>query len=459
MRTRWRQRTIWALLAGCAAAGCGGGGEGLTSRNIALSCSADVQRQRQEIRDIMLEWYFFNDELEQQQKYTGLDLNTFPTAEDLLAFLRYRPNQFDRGFSFITTPLADSQFFGEGQFVGFGFGSKFVDSPLDAELRLTQVFPGSPAAAAGFARGQRIVTINGRTIAEIGQAEGLSAALGTGDVGVTRTFRLRDSDGGEFEVAVAKALVTIDPVPSTAIFDIAGVQVGYVDFRTFISTADDELDLAFAEFESQNVSALVVDLRYNGGGLVSTAERLADLIGGAIAEDRVLSETLFSSAKSAFNSIERFQHRPGSLTLLRQVVFITTGSSASASELVINALSPHTVVTLVGSVTFGKPVGQSGFPFCDDELLLRPVTFETVNSLNEGQYFDGLGVTCGATDGLQFTLGDPTEPSLATALEFIETGSCGSVVFRSTLSAPAAQHQDIPLGPEAEAAQRLLGAY
>ncbi len=408
----------------------------------------------------MLEWYFFNDELEQQQKYAGLDLSTFPTSEDLLAFLRYRPSQFDRGFSFITTPLADSQFFGEGQFVGFGFGSKFVDSPLNADLRLTQVFPGSPAKAAGFARGQRIVTINGRTIAEIGQAEGVSAALGAGDVGVTRTFLMRDSGGLEFEAVVAKALVTIDPVPLTAIFDIAGAKVGYVDLRTFISTADDELDQAFADFESQNVSALVVDLRYNGGGLVSTAERLADLIGGAIAADgQVRTETLFNSAKSAFNRLEQFQKRPGSLTLLQQVVFITTGSSASASELVINALSPHIVVTLVGSVTFGKPVGQSGFPFCDDELLLRPVTFETVNSLSEGQYFDGLGVTCGAADGLQFALGDPAEASLATALEFIETGSCGPVVFRSTPSAPVAQHQDIPLDPKAEAAQRLLGAY
>ncbi len=409
----------------------------------------------------MLEWYFFNDEIEQQQKYSRLDLNTFPTPEDLLAFLRYRPDQFDRGFSFITTPAADAQFFGEGQFVGFGFGSKFVDSPVNSDLRLTQVFPGSPAAAAGFQRGQRIVTIDGRTIAEIGQAEGLGAALGTADVGVTRTFLIRDPDPGvaDLEVAVAKALVTIDPVPSTTIFDVGGTMVGYVDFRTFISTADAELDLAFAEFESQNVTALVVDLRYNGGGLVSTAERLADLIGGIIAFDQVLSETLFNSSKSTFDSIVRFQDLSGSLSLLQQVVFITTGSSASASELVINALSPHTVVTLVGSVTFGKPVGQSGFPFCDDELLLRPVTFESVNSLGVGKYFDGLGVNCTVADDLGFVIGDPAEASLATALEFIETGSCGPVVFRSTLSAPAAQHQDIPLGPEAGAAQRLLGAY
>ena len=451
-------RIAWALLAAGAVVGCGGDGGGPAAGNgAATGCS--VAAQRQEIFDLMVEWYFFNDELEQQQKYTELSLNTFPSAQGLLTFLRYRPQEFDRGFSFITTPAADAQFFGEGQFVGFGFGSKFVDAPLNADLRLTQVFSASPAAAAAFQRGQRIVAIDGRTIAEIGQAEGLSAALGAADVGVTRTFLMRETGGAEFEVAVAKALVTIDPVPSTAIFDVGGAKVGYLDFRTFISTADAELDQAFADFESQNVSKLVVDLRYNGGGLVSTAERLADLIGGAVADGQVLSATLFNSAKSAFNSIQPFQKRPGSLTLLQQVVFITTGSSASASELVINALSPHTVVTLVGSVTFGKPVGQSGFPFCDDELLLRPVTFETVNSLNEGKYFDGLGVTCGATDELQFALGDPVEASLATALEFIETGSCGPVVFRSTPSASAAQYQDLPLGPKAGAAQRLLGAY
>ncbi len=450
-------RIGWALFAACAVVGCGGGSSQNPGNGNAFSCSIAVQRQA--IYDIKFEWYFFNDELEQQQKYVGLDPATFATPEDLLAFLRYRPEQFDRGFSFITTTLADSQFFGEGEFVGFGFGSKFVDSPLNADLRLTQVFPGSPAASAGFARGHRIVMIDGRTIAEIGQAEGVSAVLGAGGDGFTRTFLMRDSLGGEFEVAVTKALVTIDPIPSTAVFDVAGAKVGYVDFRTFISTANVDLDLAFAQFESQNVSALIVDLRYNGGGLVSTAEQLADLIGGIIAFDQVLSETLFNSAKSAFDSIVRFRDLSGSLSLLQQVVFITTGSSASASELVINALLPHTVVTLVGSDTFGKPVGQSGFPYCNDELLFRPVTFETVNALREGQYFDGLGVTCAATDELQYALGNPAEASLAAALGFIETGMCAPIASQSKPSAPAARHQDIPREPGAPAAQRLLGAY
>jgi len=434
-------------------AACGGGGG--SNGNVA-ACGVNVQQQA--ILDIMTEWYFFNDDPEQQQKYTGLDLNDFSTPDELLTFLRFRPQEFDRNFTFQTTPAADQQFFGEGQFIGFGFGSKFVDTPANTDLRLTQVFPGSPAEAAGFRRGFRVLEIDGRSIAEINQAEGLSVALGPAEVGVTLTFGLRDLAGGEFEVAVSKALITIDPIPFATVFDVNATPVGYLDMRTFISTADAELDQIFASFEAQGVAALVVDLRYNGGGVLSTAERLADLVGGFIAAGQVASETRYNSAKTALNTIDTFEQRAGSLSLLQQVVFITTGSSASASELIINSLRPHTVVTLVGESTFGKPVGQSGFPYCSDERLLRPVTFEVVNALGEGQFFDGLPADCVASDELALGLGDPAEESLASALSVIETGACpapsGSLKFT-----PGALTSEIVLPAGAPAAQRFLGAF
>jgi hypothetical protein len=87
------------------------------------------------------------------------------------------------------------------------------------------------------------------------------------------------------------------------------------------------------------------------------------------------------------------------------------------------------------------------------------VTFETVNALGAGQYFDGLAVNCTVADDLGFVIGDPAEASLAAALGIIETGSCPPTAFRSAFSAPAAHHQDIPLDAAAQAAQRLLGAY
>jgi len=439
------------LLGGCGGGGGGGGGNGLAV------CS--VTSQKQAVLDIMSEWYFFNDEPEQQQKYLGLDINGFPTAESLLRFLRYRPDQFDRNFSFLTTVATDQQFFGEGQFVGFGFGTKFVDAPANTDLRFTQVFAKSPAAAAGLARGFQLLAVEGRSIAEINAAEGLSAAFGPIEAGVTRTLRVRDRNGVEFDATLSKALVTIDPVPVTAVFDIDGAQVGYVDLRTFISTAEPRLDQVFAGFEAQGVTAVIVDLRYNGGGLVATAERLADLLGGFVAEGQVLSQTLFNTAKSAQNSIELFERRPGSLTLLQQVAFITTGSSASASELIINALMPHTVVTLVGGPTFGKPVGQSAFGYCEGQLLARPVTFEVVNALGAGGFFDGLPVDCGAEDDLDTSLGDPGEASLATALEFIDLGACPPIAAQAKPMGVGYAYQDVPLPAGAPAAQRLLGAF
>ena len=406
----------------------------------------------------MQEWYLFNDEIEQQQNYATLDLSQFATPEALLASLLYRPDGFDRNFSFITTPQVDQQFFGSGQFVGFGFGSKFADSPMNTDLRLTQIIAGSPAESAGLARGQQILTINGRTIAAIVQAEGLSEALGPDDIGVMRSLRVRRPDSSEFDVDLTKALVTLDPVPQATTFTAGTTSVGYLDFRTFVSTADAKLRQAFAQFQAADVTALVVDLRYNGGGLVPTAKLLTDLIGGFIADGQVQAQKLYNSAKNALNQTTVFETQANSLTLLNNVVFITTGSSASASELIINALEPHSVVSLVGAPTFGKPVGQDALSYCGGRYLLRAVTFETVNSLGAGQFYDGLPVDCPATDELERDVGDPLEASLASALGVVENGSCpvGAVTSKPTGYAGLT---DPPLDPSTSAGRRYAGVY
>ena len=440
---------LLAVVAGCSSSGSDANGR-------ALACT--VETQKQAVADLMQEWYLFNDEVEQQQSYAALDSSQFATPEELLESLLYRPDRFDRNFSFITTPQVDELFFANGQFVGFGFGSKFADSPMNTDLRLTQIIAGSPAEAVGLARGHQILTIDGRTIAEIQQAEGLSAALGPGDVGVMRSLRVRRPDSSEFDVDITKALVTLDPVPQATTFTAGATTVGYLDFRTFVSTADAELRQAFAQFQAAGVTALVVDLRYNGGGLASTAQLLTNLIGGFIADGQEQARTLYNSAKSALNQTTIFQTQASSLTLLNQVVFITTGSSASASELVINALEPHSVVGLVGAPTFGKPVGQGGLSYCAGQYLLRAVTFETVNSLGAGQFYDGLPVDCPASDELERDIGDPLEASLASALGLVENGSCPV----SVVTSKPAGYTDLiapPLDPSASAGQRYAGLY
>jgi C-terminal processing protease CtpA/Prc len=223
-------------------------------------------------------------------------------------------------------------------------------------------------------------------------------------------------------VSVDKGIVTIDPVPQYRVIDRPdGTSVGYLELATFISTADAAFFEAFTAFQQAGVTDLILDLRYNGGGLVITTELLGDFLGGGVLPGTVFSRTLFNDDNAFANRVERFEELAHSVNLSRLVV-IATGRTASASELVTNSMLPHADVSIVGAATHGKPVGQLGMEFC--EKILRPTSFETVNSNNEGRYYDGLPADCDAADDLSIPIGDDTDPNVVAALSLLDTGAC-----------------------------------
>ena len=388
------------VLSGCSASGSGGAGPQVGTP----ACENDAQKQF--VLDAMNDIYFWYDLLP-----ANVDLSLYASPEELLAFLiSFQPLD---SFSFINSAEADAQFFGEGQFEGFGFSTRFEAAD---DLRFTRVFSGSPAAMAGFQRGQRILELDGRTIAEIEANEGLSVVFGQSPL----EFRIRNLDNSEFLVTVSHDIVTIDPLPQWRVIDMGGVPVGYVEFATFVSTADPVFNTIFSDFNAAGVTDVIIDMRYNGGGLVDTARLLGDYLGGSV-PGLIFSFTVFNDKNSQFNETEFFEQIANSMNLSRLVV-IATASTASASELVINSMEPHADVTIIGDTTFGKPVGQVGALFCDK--ILRPTAFETLNSINEGGYFDGLPVDCPAADDLAEVVGSATDPNLITALAYLATGAC-----------------------------------
>ena len=137
---------------------------------------------------------------------------------------------------------------------------------------------------------------------------------------------------------------------------------------------------------------------------------------------------------------------------MSRLIVITSRSSASASELVINGLRPFMPVVLVGDATYGKPVGQYLIEFCSK--VLAPVSFSLKNANGEADYFDGFAPTCVAGDGIERELGDPEEASLAEAFHFIRHGSCSAIPE----SAKARRHA---AGPDRRAVgwQSLVNAY
>ncbi|HXT29426.1 MAG TPA: S41 family peptidase [Vicinamibacterales bacterium] len=391
------------------------------------------------VRDVMSDLYFWYREMPE------LNPASFDSPEAYLEAVRFRP--LDTTFSYITSRAANDAFFSESQFIGFG-----LSTSLDGvEMRVMQVFPDSPASEAGLSRGERIVEIGGRTVASMVETGEIGGAFGPTEIGVETDVVLTNPAGSSRSVHMTKRLVTIPTVSLTRVYTVQGRRVGYVFFRNFVQPSFEALDNAFAELAAERVDELVLDLRYNGGGLVNVAQHLASYIGGQRTEGLVFAEYFHNDRNTFRNRILRFDSKPAQLRLERLIV-VTTRGSASASELVINALRPFMPVVVIGGTTYGKPVGQYGIPFCD--LLLAPVSFALRNADGQGDFFDGFAPDCPAPDDADHQLGDPQEGSLKEALTFAATGACSAPAAAALRTARAQRR-----GPRVLGWQSLVNAY
>jgi len=414
-------RTLIYLLLLATLTACGGGGGGSSApaepEPGTEACSNDGQKQF--VLDNLYAWYLWNELLP-----SGISIADYATPEELVREVtrQFGPQDANGNpidlFSSVGSAQADSEFFGEGKFEGFGFSYRILDQ-LGEDIRLSRVFSGSPAENGGLARGQQFVSLNGRAIADIQANEGIGAVFDN----TTVLFEMRRPDGSVFSSSITKDVVTIDPVPQHRIIDVGnGVMVGYMELSQFISTADPVFDTVFAEFIAAGVDDVIIDLRYNGGGLVSTANLLGDYLGAFANDSRVFSEMRFNEDRAAANNSTEFFARQGNSIDLGRLVIIATSGTASASELVTNSLEAYFDVSIVGANTFGKPVGQIGLTFC--EKILRPTSFRTVNAAGEGDYFDGLPVDCAAPDDLNFAVGADDDPNMVAAMTYLNTGAC-----------------------------------
>ena len=201
-----------------------------------------------------------------------------------------------------------------------------------------------------------------------------------------------------------------------------GRTVGYLQLKDMVSQAERPFDSAFAQFRQAGVRDVVIDLRYNGGGLVSTSGRLASYVSASRTAGQTYSTLLYNDRHAGSNQTFNFGNPANALGLSR--VYLLTGQrTCSASEQLINALRPFVQVITIGDTSCGKPVG---FLPQDDGCgtTWSVVNFESVNSRNEGRYFQGFDATCAVAEDYGQPLGSATEPLLATALDHADTGAC-----------------------------------
>lgn len=394
---------------------------------------------KQAVLDTAREWYLFDTLLPNPAPPTT---EASQTPQDFLDLLtaEARAQGKDRYFSYLTTKAESAQFFQEGKSHGYGLGLKQEGTD---RLFVTQVFTASPAWQAGFARGDELLAI-APTEAALDLPESqvsyllpaglLGQALSSAVPNTTRYFRLLHTGAAAPVVLSATtAEYSLDPVPKAdapVIFDRgAAGKIGYVMLRTFVGTADPLLQRTAAAFKAAGVRKVIVDLRYNGGGRLDVASTFLNLLRLTPTTDEVMYRYKFNAQQATQEGGAFFVAQEHSLSST-QVAFVVTGGSASASELLVNALQPYLPVALIGARTYGKPVGQFAFDDPGCATLLYLISFQLVNRDLTGDYFQGLpdahfrGDSCAAEDDLTHPTDDPAEASTAAALQWLESGTC-----------------------------------
>lgn len=430
--------------------GCGGGGSGTTTPTAGggtttpaptpTPTTSAIRQQLAFAEDVLDEWYLFPDLLD-----NSVSTANFNDVQDYLD-ARVRPareQDIDRGFTFATSIEEENALINSGS-SGGSFGIRLAYDTVNDRVFVLEAFENGNAFQAGMDRGTELLGIStpGQSeelVSNLMQSGGPQAvinALGPGDAGVTRTLRFAQASGTVITTDVTKTDFSLDPVSDRygfSIIDDGGKQVGYINLRTFIvADAANQLRDAFGTFQSNGITELIIDLRYNGGGLVSVADTFGDLM-GAGRVGQVWSDTVLRESKSSENETEFFQNEANAIAPTK-IAFIGRGGTASASELVINSMIPYIAadsIALIGANTFGKPVGQFGFDLDEFDLRVRATTFRTNNADGSGEYYSGLASvipnTCAANDDIFSELGDPSEDSIATALDFLAGRSCSAI--------------------------------
>lgn len=320
------------------------------------------------------------------------------------------------------------------------YGSIAGDKKAPYYLQVRSVSPHSPAGRAGLRRGDYILRVDGQPISDWNRT-----ARQLRDSKSKLILSVAESLRGETEdVSFTAGSYADNPVWKSEVLTIAdGTKVGYLCYDAFNYYYDDALIAACADLKARGAGELVLDLRYNGGGHVVSSAVMATLVAGAPREGELFARTSYNARRTAASErVDRYaigtadigngSYAPIAAALpaalgLERVYVLCTGSTASASELVINGLRGIDLdVRLIGTTTNGKNVGMEPRTRTFDgyEYEFSPITFYSANKKGFRDYGNGFApqVTVDEQKVAVYDFGDPRDAFLSAALAWIEQG-------------------------------------
>jgi hypothetical protein len=349
-----------------------------------------------------------------------------------------------------------------GEEVGYGLTWSQHSATAPRTWLLAAVEPGSPGATAGLRRGDMLLAVDGVDFVNTSTVEGvdkINAGLFPAGAGATHTLRVQRGNDS-IDVTMGAAVVASASVKNVKTIDTAGGKVGYLTFDTHNAVAEKQLIDAFTQLKAANVSDLVIDMRYNGGGLLYVASELAYMVAGPTSAGKTFEQLSYNDktapdAPIPFRSTAYGFDAPNPARAgqalpylgLKHVTVLATAGTCSASEAVINGLRGIDVqVDVIGGQTCGKPYGFTPVDNCGTTYF--SIEFQGVNAKGFGDFADGFAPTCTVADDLAHAVGDPAEGLLAAALSYRASGTCPtSRAKAATLTLVRPQAKEIAILP------------
>jgi C-terminal processing protease CtpA/Prc len=405
-----------------------------------------------------------------QQDVPDLADNRFATFDDLYTYFRDFSSPEAVFESLLNRPedrfsvIVDDYVALENSFQGLNLSNGIEFGLVRYKTNSTNIFgyvryviPNSDAASKNITRGQIFTSINGQQLTD----SNFSSLLFSNNT--TYSMGFADyNDGDPVQngtlVSLQKTDLQENPIAIAKVIEESNQKIGYLMYNQFARNYDADLNAAFANFKSENINDLIIDLRYNPGGSVQSASYLGSMVTGQFT-DQVYSKEIWNQKILEANPPETFINNftsqirnvdaTGNVIVeeninslgLNRVYIITSGSTASASELLMNALSAYIDVNIVGTTTVGKQVGsitlydsdnlrKTGANFnTDHNYALQPLVLEITNK-NNVNFPNGItpgtdlpGIILAEDFDNLGTLGDTNEPLLNRTIQYIITGS------------------------------------
>ncbi len=422
------------------------------SAQLAQQCLANntgsEQTERSWIRSYVDEAYLWYNEVPNLDplSYAGTKENFFQ------ALTRQGVPARDR-FSFSYPTDKWNQLINAGSSASYGIEWAFLSNTVPRVLRVAYVQPNSPAGIAKIERGAKVLAVNGVDINTTTQAgiNTLNAGLFPSVTCNTVTLTIQENGAVTPRVVqLTSANVISSPVLDVRTGVFGGINFGYVLFNDHLASAETQLIAAVNQLKAANVQELVLDLRYNGGGYLYIAEQLGYMIATPAVTGRTFEKLRFNDKRAADNAAapELFLNtttgtppQPLPQLGLSRIYVLTTDSTCSASESVMNSLRPFVNVIQIGSTTCGKPYGFTAKDNCGTSYF--PIEFEGVNDAGQGGYSNGFtpGATfpgCPVGDDFDHALGDSAEKMLGAAISHRLTGACPAIALgRESITLPS----------------------